>query len=227
MIQVYVVMPFSKTHSSRSQDYWDEHFADFISARIKEVTDSDEFLSGGYAWNVKRSSTAQGGPLNYEIVWDLLKAHIVIADLTDLNANVLYEVGIRHALTAATGAGRTVMIQDETAFKLPFDFTNYAVLKYRKDKVDTWKREIGERLKSCIQAFYYKDNPVSMTFAQHSYSLQTKNPQDEAMEKIKGALDVVERMTTLGFDVKWLQELIGESVLKKHDRPTATELNVS
>ncbi len=217
-VQVYVVMPFSQTTNTRTQDYWNEHFSDFISARIKEVVEADAFLSGGYAWEVRRSSTAQGGPLNYEIVWDLLHAHIVIADLTDLNPNVLYELGIRHALSAATGSRRTIMIQDETAWKLPFDFTNYAVLKYRKDKVDTWKRDIGDRLKSCIQAYHYRDNPVSMTFAQHGFSLQAQDSQDQAVAKVTAALDAVERMTKLGFDVKWLQELIGESLLKKESK---------
>ncbi len=128
---IYVVMPFSKTSDTHTSDYWDEHFSDFICARVKEVTEKEALLSGGFAWEVKRSSTAQGGPLNYEIVWDLLHAHIVIADLTDLNPNVLYELGVRHALTAATASRRTIMIQDENAWKLPFDFTNYAVVKYR------------------------------------------------------------------------------------------------
>ena len=215
LVQVYVIMPFSKTTETRTKDYWDEHFSDFLCARVKEVVEADALLSGGYAWVVQRSSTAQGGPLNYEIVWDMLHAHIVIADLTDLNPNVLYELGIRHALTAASGSRRTIMIQDETAWKLPFDFTNYAVLRYRKDKVDTWKRELGDRLKNCIQAFHYKDNPVSMTFAQHNFSFQQQDLQDQAMAKVTAALDAVERMTKIGFDVKWLQELIGASIMKK------------
>jgi hypothetical protein len=214
-IQVYVIMPFSKTTEKHSEDYWNEHYAHFITNRIMEVTAADAYLSGGYAWNIKRSSTVRGGPLNYEIVWDLMKAHIVIADLTDLNPNVLYELGIRHALCAALEMGRTIMILDETSWKLPFDFANYAVLKYHKDKVDTWKRDVGERLKTCIEAYHYKDNPVSMTFAQHTFSLKPQNTQDQAVEKVKGALDLLERMTTLGFDVKWLQHLIEESVLKK------------
>jgi hypothetical protein len=217
-VHVYVIMPFSQTTNTRTQDYWNEHFSDYISGRIKEIVEADAFLSGGYAWEVRRSSTIQGGPLNYEIVWDLLNAHIVIADLTDLNPNVLYELGIRHALTAATASRRTIMILDETAWKLPFDFSNYAVLKYRKDKVDTWKRDIGDRLKSCIQAYYYRDNPVSMTFAQRSFSFQAQANQDKAIANITEALDAVERMTKIGFDVKWLQKLIGESLLKKESK---------
>jgi hypothetical protein len=209
-INVYVVMPFSKTGDTHTDDYWNEHFADFIRARVIEVTKDDPVLAV-FDWNVARSSTARGGPLNYEIVWDLFQAHIVIADLTDLNPNVLYELGIRHALNAAVGTGRTIMIQDETAFKLPFDFANYAVIKYRKDKIDTWKRDLADRLKGCVTAYQYRDNPVSMTFAQHSFSLQQSSPQEQQMANIKLALDAVERMKNLGFDVKWIQDLIGRS----------------
>lgn len=132
-IKVYVVMPFSKTGDIHTEDYWNEHFTDFIRARIMEVTKDDPVLAA-FDWDVGRSSTARGGPLNYEIVWDLFLAHIVIADLTDLNPNVLYELGMWHALNAATGTGRTIMIQDETVFKLPFDFANYSVMKYRRDE---------------------------------------------------------------------------------------------
>ena len=117
LIKAYVVMPFSTTNERRTGDYWNEHFADFIRARTLEIAKADPALAR-YDWVVERSSTVRGGPLNYEIVWDLLWAQIVIADLTDLNPNVLYELGIRHALNAAMGAGRTIMIQDETAFKL-------------------------------------------------------------------------------------------------------------
>jgi hypothetical protein len=56
-----------------------------------------------------------------------------------------------------------------------------------------------------------------MTFAQHSFSLQPQAQQDQAMEKFKAALDAVERMKSLGFDVKWIQELIGQSVFRPQD----------
>jgi hypothetical protein len=220
-IDLYVVMPFSKTSETRTLDYWNEHFADFLSARINEVTQSDPILAK-FSWRIKRSSVARGGPLNYEIVWDLLTAPIVIADLTDLNFNVLYELGVRHALTAALESQRTIMIQDEAAFKLPFDFANYAVIKYSHDKTDSWKRDLADRLRSCIEFFRYRDNPVSMTFAQHGYSLQPQ--QDQAMEKFKASLDAVERMKSLGFDVKWIQELIGQSVFKSQGQGSKPEL---
>ena len=53
-----------------------------------------------------------------------------------------------------------------------------------------------------------------MTFAQHNFSLQPSNAPDKQFSSMTAALDAVERMKTLGFDVKWIQELIGKSILK-------------
>lgn len=216
-VKLYVIMPFSKTSDVHTADYWDEHFTDFIARRITEVTEDEPSLNN-LKWKVERSSVIRGGPLNYEIVWDLFTAPIAMVDLTDLNSNVLYELGIRHALNAALGMWRTIMIQEEQFFKLPFDFANYAVLKYRKDKVDTWKRDLRDRLKGCIDAHQYRDNPVSMTFAQHGYSFQQQETQQQQLEKMKLALDGVERLKNLGFDIEWIQELIRPT--KKDTGPT-------
>ena len=60
-----------------------------------------------------------------------------------------------------------------------------------------------------------------MTFAQHNFSLQHPGPQDQ-IENIKVALDAVERMKNLGFDVKWIQELIGRAAPKDQESPLAS-----
>jgi hypothetical protein len=206
-IDVYVVMPFSTTVGDRTEHYWTEHYEYFIKSQVDEVTSKNPILNQ-YDWLVNRSSVERGGPLNYEIIWDLLDAPIVIADITDLNSNVLYELGIRHALTASTGKRRTIMIQDSSAFKLPFDFANYSVVKYDKTRLDTWKKDLGKRLVECVNNYSYKDNPVSMTFAQHGFSIASENQQSESMKQLHVALDLMQKMVDIGFSVDWIQSLI-------------------
>lgn len=53
----------------------------------------------------------------------------MVADLTGLNANVFYELGVRHVLR---GTG-TIMILDERETSIPFDVTTYRVIKFRSD----------------------------------------------------------------------------------------------
>lgn len=59
-----------------------------------------------------------------DIVGKIASADIVVADLTDLNPNVFYELGIAHSIN-----GRVLMItQDVTS--LPFDLQSYRVVEY-------------------------------------------------------------------------------------------------
>ena len=57
----------------------------------------------------------------------IYKADFVIADLTTLNANVFYELGVRHALRPHT----TLVIAESVLIdKLPFDLSSFVVHRY-------------------------------------------------------------------------------------------------
>ena len=68
-------------------------------------------------------------------------AKVVIADLTEKNANVLYETGLAHAL----GNNVIMLTQDDTE-AVPFDLKNYKIIKY-----DVGKFGSAERLKNDIK----------------------------------------------------------------------------
>ena len=59
-----------------------------------------------------------------DIVAKLAEAEFVVADLTDLNPNVFYELGIAHALN-----GKVLMVTQDVS-SLPFDLQSYRVLEY-------------------------------------------------------------------------------------------------
>jgi nucleoside 2-deoxyribosyltransferase len=54
----------------------------------------------------------------------LNRADVVIADLTDKNPNVFYELGVRHALRNAT------VLITQNMDHVPFDLRHYATLEY-------------------------------------------------------------------------------------------------
>ncbi|MHB8097781.1 MAG: hypothetical protein ACYDEI_09050 [Erysipelotrichaceae bacterium] len=62
----------------------------------------------------------------------LMNSDLVIADLTTLNSNAIYELGVRHALKPYS----TIIMADEKC-KIPFDLSHSRFLKYK---------EIGEYL---------------------------------------------------------------------------------
>lgn len=215
-VNIYVIQPFTKTTDKRTEDYWDEHFNHFIKGSIEEIVRENEFLSQ-FEWEVSRSSVQRGGPLNYEIIWDLFISPIVIADITDLNENVLYELGVRHALSGSTGMNRTVMIQDNNEWNLPFDFNNYAVIGYDRNRVDTWKTQLENRLTKCLQNLNYRDNPVAMTFAQRGLVLSVPEQQQGQLAQAEEAMQLVDTMVNeIGLDKEWVQKFLTAAIASEN-----------
>jgi hypothetical protein len=57
-----------------------------------------------------------------------LNPDIVIADLTDSNPNVYWELGVRHSLKSGT-----ILIKDHN-YKIPFDLSKIGILSYYPEK---------------------------------------------------------------------------------------------
>jgi hypothetical protein len=108
----FVIMPFSKTKGKRTAKYWDDFFSNFIKPAVENL---------GYT--CKRSN-AKPGNIMKAIVNDLVNSDVVLAVLTDYNANVLYELGTRHSLKRGT------IMMLERGQKIPFDIAQYGVIYY-------------------------------------------------------------------------------------------------
>lgn len=68
-----------------------------------------------------------------DIVIDLAEADLVIVDVSGLNGNVMYELGLAHAM-----GKRTVMITQDIT-ELPFDLNSYRATPYSTSFVDAQK----------------------------------------------------------------------------------------
>ena len=58
----------------------------------------------------------------------IMKADLVIADITTMNLNAVYELGTRHALKPYS---TIIMVQKSDAKSLPFDLSHSRVLSYK------------------------------------------------------------------------------------------------
>lgn len=96
----------------------------------------------------------------YELLY---KADVVIVDLTTLNVNAVYELGVRHALRAYS----TILIQ-EAPLDLPFDFNHNRTLTYTRgpDGIEPEEAQrCRDRLRALIDAIeraskHNTDSPV-------------------------------------------------------------------
>ena len=127
----FVIMPFSATTEKHTSSYWDNFFFKFVKPSIEKL---------GYSCS---RSKAHPSNIIKDILKELLNADLVLAVLTDFNANVWHELGIRHALRKGT------IMMIEEGQKLPFDISQYGVIKY-EDTI-SGASDFEEKLRSFIQ----------------------------------------------------------------------------
>lgn len=77
----------------------------------------------------------------------LLKADLVIADITTMNENAIYELGIRHASKPFS----TIIMMQESE-KIPFDLNHCRILTY-KDFGEVLDDEEAEKIKTNLHSF--------------------------------------------------------------------------
>lgn len=140
----FVIMPFSETTKEHTDDYWNRHFESFLKPLIEENRKLE----------ARRSQPLRGNILN-QIITDLVVSEVVVADLTDRNPNVYWELGVRQSFKHGT---ITIM---ETGTRLPFDIGGKGTLPYfPKDhlKNEGFRSRFKQALQDCLS---YPERPDS------------------------------------------------------------------
>lgn len=91
---------------------------------------------------VRGDEQAASGDILSHIIKQMLSARIVIANVNTRNPNVMYELGIAHAL------GKDVIIVASSSSDVPFDINSRSVLFYkgRSDLVEKLRRELVRKV---------------------------------------------------------------------------------
>ena len=110
---------------------------------------------------VRADEIVHSGNINVPMYEQLLKADIVVADVSTYNCNAFYELGVRHALRPYT----TIIISED-GLTFPFDVGQIAVRKYHHmgegidyDEVERMKKELSEAMQ-IISEREAGDSPV-------------------------------------------------------------------
>lgn len=111
--QCFVIMSFSKTSDEHTEQYWDEHFEDFLKPLIEDYSSFEA-----------HRSEALNGDIVKQIITRLITSPIVVADLTDFNPNVFWELGVRQSFKLGT------LTIAEVGTVLPFDIFSKGTLFY-------------------------------------------------------------------------------------------------
>lgn len=109
---IFVLMPFT------------EHWSDYLwKEEIKPIVETIDGLS----LICKRADDLFGNDVMQDIYESILTARIIIAEITNRNANVFYELGMAHAL------GKDVIILSQGKEHIPFDLNRFRHCIYSND----------------------------------------------------------------------------------------------
>lgn len=174
----FVIGPIGKDGTSERK-----HADLLLHSVIKQVLES-----GDFNYKVKRADEdADPGMIGDRVVSDIINSELVVADLTDLNPNAFYELGIRHSTEKPT----IHMAKLGTA--LPFDNISHRTIFV--DLMDWHSTEAARRrLADAVKAIKAADYKVSNPITQANASFKMRRSEDPR-ERVLA--DVQERMFSL------------------------------
>jgi hypothetical protein len=187
---VFVIMPFSAT-ATCNEEQWTEVYENVFKPAIEEC---------GYSCERAKSKT---GSLMKSIIEKLRNSRIVLADITDRNANVFYELGVRHSLSKRT------IILAQGKQQVPSNLLGYWSITYGTTprRVAEFRKEMSRLISEIEENPDKSDNPVSDYLAQESISLYSQ-VNTENIKKLTALY------TELGGNLITLTELRGVQSLE-------------
>ena len=159
-------MPFSSTNRCTSEQ-WTEIFNNVHKPAV---------TGSRLGYRCVRSNIRTGAFIK-DILMQLNQADVVLADLTDMNPNVFYELGVRHTLR-----NRTILVS-QTMDDVPSDLRQYGVITYETtpNGVVEYKKNLNNLLRDIRDDPDRADNPVSDYL--HQKSIVTDPIEAKLIEK--------------------------------------------
>jgi hypothetical protein len=219
----FVIGPIGKDGSIERK-----HSDLLLNALIKQVLQQAEF---GYT--VKRADEdADPGMIGDRVVSDIINAEIVVADLTDLNPNAFYELGIRHSTEKPTihvAKAGTALPFDNVSHRTIFvDLTDWHSIEQARIRLAESARAVGA-------PGYRVSNPI--TQANASFKMrQSEDPRDQVVAELRERINSIENKFSKSSDENQAVELtkeeesrvdllfhLGEIAKKLHDEGKSSE----
>lgn len=143
----FIICPIGKDDSDERK-----HSDKLLNHVFKPVLDSNQYNT------IRADKVAKVGLITTQIINLILESSLVIADLTDQNPNVFYELALRHA-------SRKPYIQViKKGQNIPFDLAGVRTIEVDikdLDDVENAKKRIEDHIKE-IENGYVPDSPVTV-----------------------------------------------------------------
>jgi tetratricopeptide (TPR) repeat protein len=174
----FVIMPIKKENTEEH-----DHFFTIYSNYVKPILTELEYNT------IRTDEDINPGPIDKKLINYLTTADLVIADLSTLNPNVFYELGIRHALKSK---GTILIVDDSITPNIPFDVHNYTIIHFSQELKGIGK--LIEKLKKAIKDLQLNktnaDNPIYDWVGEHKTE---SNTVDKTLDQYTEFRDILER----------------------------------
>ena len=112
---------------------------------------------------------SETGSITRQVIEHIIESPLVIANLTDLNPNVMYELAVRHAVR------KSVIIIAEESTRLPFDIADQRTIFFKNDMLGV--QELSNQLEKIIKSIVDEESPDNPIYRANE-SLLVKNSPD-------------------------------------------------
>jgi hypothetical protein len=133
--ELFVVMPFSET--------WSAGTYAFIRRAVKWLEAPE-----GALHLYRADEIAEPGQISQQIKDSIAAAHVVIADITDVNPNVMWELGY------ADGIGKTIVILNQSPTSSPFDMVDRRQVAYSISPTDEEEENLLRHIIEALRSGY-------------------------------------------------------------------------
>lgn len=157
------------------QPVFDEHFQHFTVQRADMISNP--------------------GRIDEQVITALLTADLVIADLTTLNPNAFYEIGIRHTIQ------KPIIHMHLEGQRIPFDISSFRSIKFSRKKPKDL-RAAREQLKSFVETVvaddYVVDNPVTFSRGKVEFAKSATSTEKVLLDEIEMLGRRIEKIESAG-----------------------------
>jgi len=197
MKKCFVAMPFN------------EEFNKIYKYGIKKAVEDS-----GYEC-LRADELARGGNILSNIVRKINSSQLIIVDMTEQNANVMYELGLAHGLKKDT----IIIVRDIK--DVPFDLSAYHIITYDNPNDLESGALLQENIKNAIKSFEDKTQALGNPVIEY-LSTEEIAPDPESYRQLKAELDNKDKeIIELKAHIKaWepiIQKLTGNDKVEKEE----------
>ena len=183
----FVIMPFGNKRVSvkEGSEFWndgglstrtDEELVDFDALYRRAISPAIRAVEGYDITPVRCDSKQPSGSIHKKMIEQIATADIAVVDVTTLNPNVFYELGVRHALKKSV----TVLIQQSNVTDhVPFNISGMTVVGYDRDDFPAARRAIRRALSDSLAQRDHQDSLVFDSLDDLSVSVAKPKPAKE------------------------------------------------